>query len=151
MSKKRLRKIRNPEQFCGCGHRREEHAGSMKKGQCLFSSSLIGSRMSGDCKCPYFKGETTVRKTSHVSDKIHGGMQETDGVPNDTAKRDFEWIAAFQDIDTQIAFTGNPKRYVDAVLAPVFSRLRAESKLAVKLRNRCEELNPGSSSDEDMA
>lgn len=65
---------------------------------------------------------------------------------NDIAKRDLEWIACFQNIDDQIAFAGDPKAYVSAVLAPLIERADREATLAVKLRNLCEELKPGSSS-----
>lgn len=62
------------------------------------------------------------------------------------AQRDNEWIEAMLFIDSQIAFTGDPKRYVQAVFAPLMGRADREAALAVKLRNLCEELKPGSSS-----
>ncbi len=65
---------------------------------------------------------------------------------NEISKRDFEWIAAFERVDTSIAFGGDPGQYVDSVLAPLIERANREAALAVKLRNLCEELKPGSSS-----
>ena len=63
-----MRKVRNPEQLCGCGHPRNEHAGLMRTGICLHPNSF-GNRMGNECKCPYFKG---VRKIPFISDKSLG-------------------------------------------------------------------------------
>ena len=62
------------------------------------------------------------------------------------AERDWEWVGALEHLDRGVAFAGNPKQYVDAVLAPLLERANREAHLAVKLRNLCEELKPGSSS-----
>ena len=63
---------------------------------------------------------------------------------NELAKRDFEWIEAIDEavssIPSQIAFDGNPKHYVGARLALVYTRLREESDLAVRLRQKLEEV-----------
>jgi len=65
---------------------------------------------------------------------------------NETMKIDWEWIQALHKIDSQVAFTGDRAQYVDSVLAPLLERADREAALAVKLRNLCEELKPGSSS-----
>lgn len=57
-----MRKVRNPEALCGCGHRRNEHAGVMQTGLCRHTDNPSGSRMWGDCKCPYFKGSEVKSK-----------------------------------------------------------------------------------------
>ena len=61
---------------------------------------------------------------------------------NEITKRDFEWITALEKIighGGQIAFTGDPERFVDAIVAPLIERANREARLAVDLRNRAED------------
>jgi hypothetical protein len=65
-----------------------------------------------------------------------------------------EWLAILAERAPQIAYDSTYKRqFVDSViehiLQPWRERAERESRIAVLLRNRCEELKPGSSSDID--
>lgn len=64
-----------------------------------------------------------------------------------------EWLAALAERAPQITYAGNPRQFVDSVIAHVLQpwkeRAERESQIAIRLRNRCEELKPGSSSDID--
>jgi hypothetical protein len=63
----------------------------------------------------------------------------------------FEWQAAIESLEpnAQIAYSGDKKAYVWAVMAKWMERAERESRIAVQLRNRLEELKAGSSSDID--
>lgn len=53
-------------------------------------------------------------------------------------ERDKQWLDAFVEIDTHIAFVGDPRHYVRAVWEPVKHRLTEESQLNVRLRRQLE-------------
>lgn len=92
-----------------------------------------------------FRVGSKVGRTIYDGDELCGVMDTRAlalnfvAAVNHGATRDLEWIACFESIDSQIAFTGNPHSYVSAVLAPLIDRANREAALAVKLRNLCEE------------
>ena len=63
------------------------------------------------------------------------------------AERDMQWLDAFVDIDTHIAFAGDPRQYVRAVWEPVKRRLEDESRLNVELVNKKRHCCPYCSGD----
>ena len=73
----------------------------------------------------------------YAADRV---IELIDYLANIKRQRDMQWLDAFVQIDTTIAFVGDPHQYVQAVFEPCLRRAKEEAALNVQLRKEIEKL-----------